>query len=199
MLTAAQRIMDEFDEVETCIECSAKALRNVSEVFFYAQKAVLYPTSPLYDARAKQLTHAAKRALTRVFRVCDADGDQALSDSELRIFQQRCFAAPLDRAALDEVKALIRRTVSDGLIFSYASDGDESAATADAHDAQTAITLKGFLCLHMLIIQRGRHETTWSVLRRFGYDNHLQLRPSYFTIPEYVPYLLLFLWNCPTL
>jgi hypothetical protein len=38
-------------EVETCVECSAKTPLNVSEVFYFAQKAVLHPTAPLYDSR----------------------------------------------------------------------------------------------------------------------------------------------------
>jgi len=38
-------------EVETCIECSAMRTTNVSEVFYFAQKSVLYPTAPLYDGR----------------------------------------------------------------------------------------------------------------------------------------------------
>jgi len=38
-------------EVETCIECSAKQPINVAEVFYFAQKSVLHPTAPLYDSR----------------------------------------------------------------------------------------------------------------------------------------------------
>ena len=38
-------------EVETCVECSARVPLNVSEVFYFAQKAVLHPTAPLYDSR----------------------------------------------------------------------------------------------------------------------------------------------------
>lgn len=38
-------------EVDTCVECSAKLPLNVPEVFFLAQKAVLHPTAPLYDSR----------------------------------------------------------------------------------------------------------------------------------------------------
>lgn len=38
-------------EVDTCVECSAKMLVNVPEVFYHAQKAVLHPTAPLYDSR----------------------------------------------------------------------------------------------------------------------------------------------------
>ena len=41
-------IMEEFNEVESCVECSAKTLHNISEMFYYAQKAVLHPTAPLY-------------------------------------------------------------------------------------------------------------------------------------------------------
>lgn len=33
------------------MECSAKLPLNVSEVFYFAQKAVLHPTAPLYDSR----------------------------------------------------------------------------------------------------------------------------------------------------
>ncbi|KAM3727100.1 Mitochondrial Rho GTPase [Dirofilaria immitis] len=39
--------------------------------------------------------------------------------------------------------------------------------------------LSGFIYLHQLFIHRGRHETTWRVLRRFGYDNELELAADY--------------------
>ncbi len=48
-------LMNEFSEIETCIECSAKTLRNISELFYYAQKAVLHPTSPLYNSDKKEV------------------------------------------------------------------------------------------------------------------------------------------------
>ena len=32
----------------TLSQCSARTLKNISELFYYAQKAVLHPTSPLY-------------------------------------------------------------------------------------------------------------------------------------------------------
>lgn len=40
--------MEDYPEVESCVECSAKTLHNISEMFYYAQKAVLHPTAPLY-------------------------------------------------------------------------------------------------------------------------------------------------------
>eukprot|EP00281_Chroomonas_sp_CCMP1168_P000341 CAMPEP_0206260760 /NCGR_PEP_ID=MMETSP0047_2-20121206/27275_1 /ASSEMBLY_ACC=CAM_ASM_000192 /TAXON_ID=195065 /ORGANISM="Chroomonas mesostigmatica_cf, Strain CCMP1168" /LENGTH=217 /DNA_ID=CAMNT_0053687893 /DNA_START=55 /DNA_END=705 /DNA_ORIENTATION=+ len=80
---AASPIMEVFSEVETCIECSAKKMINISEVFFFAAKAVLHPTAPLYDTKHHELRPPCARALRRIFNMCDADGDGALSDNEL--------------------------------------------------------------------------------------------------------------------
>ena len=43
-------IMKEFKQVETCIESSAKEMVNIAEIFYFAHKSVLYPTSTLYDS-----------------------------------------------------------------------------------------------------------------------------------------------------
>ncbi|XP_031691602.1 mitochondrial Rho GTPase 1-A-like [Oncorhynchus kisutch] len=86
-------VMNQYTEIETCVECSAKNLKNISELFYYAQNAVLHPTGPLYCPEEKRV--------------------------------------------------------------------------------------KRFLFLHTLFIQRGRHETTWTVLRRFGYDDDLELHQDY--------------------
>lgn len=47
-------------------QCSAKNLKNISELFYYAQKAVLHPTAPLYDPEEKQVgstAHSPPRSL----------------------------------------------------------------------------------------------------------------------------------------
>ena len=64
-------VMSEYPEIETCVECSAKSLKNIAELFFYAQKAVLHPTSPLYSADERDLTVSCKRALSRIFKVSE--------------------------------------------------------------------------------------------------------------------------------
>ena len=47
------------------------------------------------------------------------------------------------------------------------------------------LTEAGFLHLHIIFIQRGRLETTWTVLRKFGYGEDLKLSES-FLIPKLV-------------
>ncbi|CAD6190743.1 unnamed protein product [Caenorhabditis auriculariae] len=153
-------IMESNTEVETCVECSARTMKNVSEIFYYAQKAVVYPTRPLYDADEKQLTDKARKALIRVFKICDRDNDGYLNDTELNDFQKLCFGIPLTSTALEDVK----RAVSDGCPDGVVDD---------------SLMLPGFLYLHLLFIERGRHETTWAVLRKFGYETNLKLSEEY--------------------
>eukprot|EP00959_Pyramimonas_sp_CCMP1952_P422158 8843584-Pyramimonas_sp.AAC.1 len=44
-------LMKEYREIETWVECSARSLLQVQEVVYYAQKAVLHPTAPLFDTQ----------------------------------------------------------------------------------------------------------------------------------------------------
>ncbi|XP_022372630.1 mitochondrial Rho GTPase 2 isoform X6 [Enhydra lutris kenyoni] len=128
-------VMNQFPEIETCVQCSAKNLRNISELFYYAQKAVLHPTAPLYDPEAKQ---------------------------------KSCFGHPLAPQALEDVKTVVCKNVAGGV-------------------RDDRLTLDGFLFLNTLFIQRGRHETTWTILRRFGYGDTLALTPDYLVPPLHVP------------
>ncbi|WFD34054.1 ERMES complex Ca(2+)-binding regulatory GTPase gem1 [Malassezia cuniculi] len=164
-------LMAEFKEVETCIECSARWSLNVGEVFFYAQKAVLYPTAPLYDSHSHTLKPACVEALCNIFRLCDTDKDDMLSDAELNEFQYLCFDSPLQLQELEGIKELVQ----------------ESPDPNDPHLRDGNLTLSGFLYLHTLFIQRGRLETTWTVLWTFGYGMDLALDSAYvhptFTIP----------------
>ena len=54
-MEAVLPIMNEFEEVETCVECSARNLKNISEMFYFAQKAVLHPSAPLWNYHEKDV------------------------------------------------------------------------------------------------------------------------------------------------
>uniref|UniRef100_A0A7N6A596 Mitochondrial Rho GTPase n=1 Tax=Anabas testudineus TaxID=64144 RepID=A0A7N6A596_ANATE len=161
-------IMNQNSEIETCVECSAKNLKNISELFYYAQKAVLHPTGPLYCPEKKDMKPLCVKALTRIFKVSDLNNDGILNDNELNFFQRTCFNTPLEPQALEDVKNVVRKNLNDGV-------------------CDNGLTLKGFLFLHTLFIQRGRHETTWTVLRRFGYDDDLELNQDYLFPPLKIP------------
>lgn len=56
-------------------------------MFYFAQKAVLHPTAPLFDQETQALRPRCMRALKRIFILCDLDMDGALNDEELNEFQ----------------------------------------------------------------------------------------------------------------
>ncbi|XP_073009017.1 mitochondrial Rho GTPase 1-like [Typha latifolia] len=150
-------VMQSFREIETCIECSALRQIQVPEVFYYSQKAVLHPTGPLFDQETQSLKPRCVRALKRIFILCDHDKDGALSDAELNDFQVRCFNAPLQPTEIVGVKRVVQEKIPEGV-------------------NEHGLTLTGFLFLHALFIEKGRVETTWTVLRKFGYDDEIKLR-----------------------
>ncbi|XP_024017356.1 mitochondrial Rho GTPase 2 isoform X2 [Morus notabilis] len=158
-------IMLQFREIETCIECSAATLIQVPEVFYYAQKAVLHPTAPLFDQERQTLQPKCISALRRIFILCDRDMDGALNDEELNEFQVKCFNAPLQPAEIVGVKRVVQEKLPDGV-------------------NELGLTLTGFLFLHALFIEKGRLETTWAVLRKFGYNNDLKLRDDFLPVPS---------------
>ncbi|XP_009625701.1 mitochondrial Rho GTPase 1 [Nicotiana tomentosiformis] len=157
-------IMQQFREIETCIECSAYRHIQIPEVFYYAQKAVLHPTAPLFDQEAQTLKPRCVRALKRIFILCDLDRDGALSDAELNDFQVKCFNAPLQPSEIVGVKRVVQDKLPDGV-------------------NERGLTLTGFLFLHALFIEKGRLETTWTVLRKFGYNNEIRLSEDQLPTP----------------
>jgi len=152
-------IMNEYDEIETCVECSARNLKNISEMFYFAQKAVLHPSLPLWNYQEKDLTELCKKALTMIFKICDLDNDGVMSDEELGRFQRKCFNMDLEMGTLDSLKTVVMKNCPEGI-------------------HARGLTLRGFLTLNSLFIQRGRHETTWTILRKFGYNDDIQLDPD---------------------
>eukprot|EP00245_Coleochaete_scutata_P005491 TRINITY_DN19096_c0_g1_i1.p1 TRINITY_DN19096_c0_g1~~TRINITY_DN19096_c0_g1_i1.p1 ORF type:complete len:636 (+),score=107.37 TRINITY_DN19096_c0_g1_i1:163-2070(+) len=162
-------IMREYRNIETCIECAAIKQHQVLEVFYYAQKAVLHPTAPLFDQETGSLMPKCAHALKRIFNLCDQDKDGTLNDNELNTFQVHCFNAPLQAQELLGVKRLVQEKRMDGV-------------------NERGLTLTGFLFLNELFIQKGRLETTWTVLRKFGYDDTLKLRDDMLRSPSFKKY-----------
>ena len=76
----------------------------------------------------------------------------------------KCFNAPLQPDEVVGVKKVVREKMPEGV-------------------NDRGLTLTGFLFLHALFIEKGRLETTWTVLRKFGYDNDIKLRDDLIPLP----------------
>ncbi|XP_022011237.1 mitochondrial Rho GTPase 1 [Helianthus annuus] len=159
-------IMKQFREIDidTCIECSASKRLRISEVFNYAQKAALYPIAPLFDLDARTLKPRCMRALKRIFIICDHDKDGALSDAELNGLQVKCFNAPLQPSEIVGIKRVVQEKLP-------------------ACVNENGLTLAGFLSLHAIFFENGSPETTWTILRKHGYNNDIRLSENHLLPP----------------
>ena len=123
------------------------------------------------------LKPACVNALKRIFKLCDKNKDGLLDSAELNDFQvifslgprveimngtlqSKCFDAPLQTQELEGIKEMVQRHGS-GMV----ADG--------------GLTEAGFLYLNTIFIQGGRLETTWTILRSFGYGEDLKLIESF--------------------
>ena len=163
-------VMAEFKEIDSCIRTSARDHHNINEVFFLCQKAVTHPIAPLFDSKESLLKPAAVMALQRVFYLCDRDQDGYLNDKEIHDFQLKCFDKPLGDDDLDNIKQAIRRYSPESV-------------------SEKGIDQRGFLLLNRMFAEKGRHETIWTILRKFQYTDSLSLKETFlhpkFEVPPY--------------
>lgn len=166
-----EELLKEYREVETAIECSARCMQYVQEVFHFALKAVCHPQFPLYDTINQRLKPRCSQALKRVFLLCDRDKDNLLDEEELNDFQVTLLSLrPLENIP-PQVKvfwAPLQPEELEGVLNAVASKLPSGVQ-------DNSFTVNGFLYLHAMLMEQGRYETTWIVLRKFGYTNDLTL------------------------
>ncbi|KAJ0028517.1 hypothetical protein Pint_36356 [Pistacia integerrima] len=157
-------ITGQFREIDICLQCSAIKMIQVHYIFYSARKAVLHPVDPLLDRDSLHLKPRFVRAFKRIFFLCDRDKDDALSDAEFNDFWVKCCKAPLKPTEIAAVKRVVQEKRQDGV------NG-------------RGVTFKGFITLQALIFGNGHLETTWGVLRKFGYGDDLELRDECLPVP----------------
>lgn len=88
--------------------------------------------------------------------------------------QVKCFNAPLQPSEIVGVKRVVQEKLHEGV-------------------NERGLTLTGFLFLHALFIEKGRLETTWTVLRKFGYNNDIRLADELIpSLPKRTPDQVIF-------
>ncbi|ODV89190.1 hypothetical protein CANCADRAFT_134671 [Tortispora caseinolytica NRRL Y-17796] len=157
-------LIKEFKEIESCIRSSAITNYNVNQAFYLCQRAVTHPIAPLYDTKELTLKPAAKEALSRIFFLSDKDQDGYLDYRELTHLQHRCFGKSISEQDVDD-------------IFRTLAKANPGAGTLD--NGVPGISKENFLLLNKIYAEKGRHETTWAILRAFHYSDSLSLSDYY--------------------
>jgi len=164
-------------------------IHETLNVFYLAQRAVLFPWFPLFELVLNQASMNQKQAfdlaLTEIFERCDFNNEGLLSEVEWNIFQS--FFSPsysvFFKGALrtfdylyEHFKILLWKSESFETIY-YNRIYD--IAKEDAGDLGDGISLSGFLRLFpspMKFRDCMQHLASyWTILRRFGYNNDLEI------------------------
>ncbi|CAD8046213.1 unnamed protein product [Paramecium sonneborni] len=157
-----KELVKDFSQVEIGIECSSIKFQGVLDVINSAQRSYLYPLAPLYNIVNKAITEGFKKALTRIFRICDRDGDGVWSDQELEQFQKKVFKRHLDQNDIAGIKDMIEEELKDG------------------SNKKKFISLQGFMALQKRGIELMKIQICWTILRFFHYQDDLTLDESLF-------------------
>lgn len=158
-------ILMEYKEVDTCIKTSARTQFDVNQAFYLCQRSITHPIAPLFDARVGELKPLVVQALKRIFLLSDKDQDNYLNDEEITALQRKCFARSIDINELN----FIKKTLVDISLPS------QEYAGYVLYELAKGITKDGFLVLNKIYAEKGRHETTWGILRAFQYTDSLSI------------------------
>ncbi|EDO15749.1 hypothetical protein Kpol_1049p6 [Vanderwaltozyma polyspora DSM 70294] len=159
-------ILMEFKEVDVCIKVSSRTQFNINQAFYLCQRSISHPVAPLFDSRVGELKPLAILALKRIFLLSDEDQDGYLSDPEILALQKKCFKKSIDVNELANIRELLEDV-------SYSEIDGSSGAY---YEPGKGMTVDGFLLLNKIYAERGRHETTWGILRAFHYTDSLSIK-----------------------
>lgn len=149
-------LLVDFPFVTLCLKCSAAKLQDVDEVFNYGELLVTFPLAPIFDISSGEFKPACRKALIRIFRIFDIDGDNALNDSELCELQAKCFNSPIHNEELLNMKRMISNMLEGGL-------------------QNNKVTFDGFMAMMKKFLEKYALQIPWTVLRRCDYNDQLQL------------------------
>lgn len=159
-----------YKQVEMGIECSAKAYLKLIDVVFCAQRAVLFPISPLQDPITKELKPDFEKALLRIFRIWDKDFNGYLDDWEMGDLQSGVFNGELLPIHINGLKEF--------LLQEWESD------KFTKEDSAKGLNFEAFKCLQTIFIKKMKLQTTWLILEHYGYNEKLRINPSFYTLSD---------------
>lgn len=161
LLWSALPLNAPLQQVEFAIECEATDPESVREMFETAQRAALFPGSKLHALDSDKIEMAPElvKSLKYVFDRADADGDGFLNDAELNEIQKACFTeSELGSQIIEQLRGIA-----------------DMAPTKDGVSRDKGFTWPGFYYIWQRMLENGRYETFWVLLRHCGFNDDFEL------------------------
>ena len=162
------------------MECSAKTRQNIRDLFYIAQRAISFPSFPLFDKSTQRLSQSYSRILRRIFRFFDRDCDGLWNSIELNLFQ--VSVSLLNHIQKQSFSTQLSTQEIDSLLFVLKQGDSNTFVQPISNTREEGITEEGFLELMKLFLRRDRPESNWVMLRSLGYIFRLDLNVDTTTI-----------------
>eukprot|EP01129_Flabellula_baltica_P017668 TRINITY_DN9871_c0_g1_i1.p1 TRINITY_DN9871_c0_g1~~TRINITY_DN9871_c0_g1_i1.p1 ORF type:complete len:361 (-),score=88.02 TRINITY_DN9871_c0_g1_i1:15-1070(-) len=156
--------IEKSQEIDHVLLCSATSYESVEEAIWIAAKSSIYPTKNIcvYTNRAQTITFTPQfeTVAKNIFDQCDKDEDGILSIDELNDFCAFAFDSVLKEGA---IKTIVKQI--------------EKASASDV--VEGGLSFEGFRSFFTLLLKKGRTETVWTVLKRFGYNENMEVKENF--------------------
>jgi Ras family protein T1 len=157
-----ERIEEEFPLEIKYFSISNKLYSGISDLFSEILNSLFHPKNYLYKKTTEGIIFSENldKALKRLFRILDSSRKGKISLNEFAKIHENIFGVKLEAEHFLAIKECIK--------FLSPEEDFEN------------LTESSFILLNKLSIQIGESQTTWSILRKYGYSDELELDKPYY-------------------
>ncbi len=163
-----ERFQDEIGINLKFFHISCKNYTGISNLFYEILNSLVNPSHIFFTTiNNKEIIFNEKfeKALKRIFRIFDKEKKGIISKYEFNKIHEKIFDIKLENDHFMAIKECIK-TISNTNQTGISLDDD--------------MTVEGFINLNKVAVQVGESQITWSALRKYGYNDSLELDEWYF-------------------
>jgi Ras family protein T1 len=138
---------------------------NISTLFSSIIESLIYPTHILYSNN--NLNEKFIKALTRIYRIFDKERKGNLTKNQFTKIHQGIYGIPLSSEH-----------------FTVLTDFLKEFNPVSEVNFDNGISLENFIALNKASVQLNDSQIPWTLLRRYGYNDNLDLDENLLKIPE---------------
>jgi mitochondrial Rho GTPase 1 len=188
--TEIEKYQEDFTVNLKYFYISCKNYSNISPLFSEMLNSLVNPSHLFYYQKNEEIIFKEnfEKGLKRIFRIFDKDRKGVLSRNEFNKIHQSIFDIKLESDHFLAIKECIK--IVNSFQQGQSSNNNPSLCSSGTTYQQSTsknilgnedeITADGFITLNKLTVQVGESQTTWSTLRKFGYNDNLELDNWYF-------------------
>lgn len=188
--TEIEKYQEDFTVSIKYFYISCKNYSNISPLFSEILNSLVNPSHLFYYQKNEEIIfkNNFEKALKRIFRIFDKDRKGVLTKNEFNKIHQSIFDIKLETDHFLAIKECIKivnsfqqgHLMNNNLGLNSNDNSNQILNSKSILGNEDEISADGFITLNKLTVQVGESQTTWSTLRKYGYNDNLELDKWYF-------------------